>query len=296
MKTPVFRGSSVAIVTPFTPDGKVNYAKFHELVDMQIAGGTAAITVCGTTGESATLPDEEHLALVKDCIDYVAGRVKVIAGSGSNDTAHALYLSQACEEFGADGLLVVTPYYNKTSQRGLVKHYEYLADRVHTPIIVYSVPSRTGMSASVDTLKALSAHPMINGVKDANSNIGGVAATLAACGDNLNVWSGNDDETVAMMALGAQGVISVWANVDPRGVADLTDACLRGDFAAAAALQLKAYALIKSLFIETNPMPVKAAMNMMGLEVGGVRPPLCDLAPENEAKLRARLQEYGLIK
>lgn len=296
MKTPVFCGSSVAIVTPFTPDGKVNYEKFHELVDMQIAGGTAAIVVCGTTGESATLNDEEHLALVKDCIDYVNGRVKVIAGSGSNDTMHALYLSQACDGFGADGLLVVTPYYNKTSQRGLVKHYEYLADRVNTPIIVYSVPSRTGMSASVDTLKELSTHPMINGVKDANSNIGGVAATLAACGDELNVWSGNDDETVAMMALGAKGVISVWANVDPRGVADLTAACLRGDFAAAAAMQLKAYALIKSLFIETNPMPVKAAMNMMGLDVGPVRPPLCELLPENEDKLRARLLGYGLIK
>ena len=296
MKTPVFCGSSVAIVTPFTPDGKVNYEKFHELVDMQIAGGTAAIVVCGTTGESATLNDEEHLALVKDCIDYVGGRIKVIAGTGSNDTMHALYLSQACDQFGADGLLVVTPYYNKTSQRGLVKHYEYLADRVNTPIIVYSVPSRTGMSASVDTLKALSTHPMINGVKDANSNIGGVAATLAACGDDLNVWSGNDDETVAMMALGAKGVISVWANVDPRGVAALTAACLRGDFASAAAMQLKAYALIKSLFIETNPMPVKAAMNMMGLEVGPVRPPLCELLPENEDKLRARLLGYGLIK
>lgn len=295
MKTPVFCGSSVAIVTPFTGDGKVNYAKFHELVDKQIAGGTAAITVCGTTGESATLPDEEHIALVKDCVDYVAGRVKVIAGSGSNDTMHALHLSLACQEAGADALLVVTPYYNKTSQHGLVKHYEYLADRVNIPVIVYSVPSRTGMSASVDALKALSKHPMINGVKDANSNIGGVAATLAACGDDLNVWCGNDDETVAMMALGAKGVISVWANIDPKGVSDLTAACLRGDFSAAAALQLKACPLIKSLFIETNPVPVKAAMNMMGMEVGGVRPPLCDLLPENEAKLRARLAEYGLI-
>ena len=296
MKTPVFCGSSVAIVTPFTPDGKVNYAKFHELVDMQIAGGTAAITVCGTTGESATLSDDEHIALVKDCVDYVAGRIKVVAGSGSNDTMHALHLSQACEEAGADALLVVTPYYNKTSQHGLVKHYEYLADRVHTPIIVYSVPSRTGLAASVDALKALSSHPMINGVKDANSNIGGVAATLAACGDDLNVWSGNDDETVAMMALGAKGVISVWANVDPRGVADLTAACLRGDFKEAAALQLKAYSLIKSLFIETNPMPVKTAMNIMGLEVGDVRPPLCEMLPENIEKLRARLLGYGLIK
>ena len=296
MKAPVFCGSSVAIVTPFTKEGKVNYAKFHELVDKQIAGGTAAITVCGTTGESATLNDEEHIALVKDCVDYVAGRIKVVAGSGSNDTMHALYLSRACEEAGADALLVVTPYYNKTTQRGLVKHYEYLADNVNIPIIVYSVPSRTGMSASVDALKALSQHPLINGVKDANSNIGGVAATLAACGDELNVWCGNDDETVASMALGAKGVISVWANVDPKAVSDLTSACLKGDFKTAAAMQLKACSLIRSLFVETNPIAVKAAMNMMGMEVGGVRPPLYDMAPENEAKLRARLLEYGLIK
>ena len=295
MKAPVFCGSSAAIVTPFTPEGKVNYAKFHELVDKQIAGGTAAITVCGTTGESATLSDEEHIALVKDCVEYVDGRIKVIAGSGSNDTMHALELSQACEEAGADALLVVTPYYNKTTQLGLVRHYWYLADRVHVPIIVYSVPSRTGMSASVNALKDLSQHPMINGVKDANSNIGGVAATLAACGDDLNVWCGNDDETVAMMALGAKGVISVWANIDPKAVADLTGACLRGDFATAAALQLKACGLIRSLFIETNPVPVKTAMNMMGLEVGGVRPPLYGMLPENESRLRASLQENGLI-
>ncbi|MDO5443912.1 MAG: 4-hydroxy-tetrahydrodipicolinate synthase [Bacteroidia bacterium] len=295
MKTPVFYGSSVAIVTPFTKEGKVNYDKFHELVDKQIAGGTAAITVVGTTGEGSTLSDEEHLSLIKDCVSYVNGRIKVIAGAGSNDTAYALHLCQEAEAAGADGLLVVTPYYNKTTQRGLIKHYTYLADNVHTPIILYSVPSRTGMTISVDTLKALSEHPMINGIKDANSNIGGVAATLAACGDNLNVWSGNDDETVAMMALGAKGVISVWANVAPRAVADMTDACLKGDFATASKLQLQAVSLIKALFIETNPMPVKAAMNMMGMEVGEVRPPLCDLLPANAEKLRSELQKAGLL-
>lgn len=295
MKTPVFYGSSVAIVTPFSKEGKVNYDKFHELVDKQIAGGTAAITVVGTTGEGSTLSDEEHLSLIQDCVKYVDGRAKVIAGAGSNDTAYALHLCQEAEAAGADGLLVVTPYYNKTTQRGLVKHYTYLADNVHTPIILYSVPSRTGMTISVDTLKILSEHPMINGIKDANSNISGVAATLAACGDNLNVWSGNDDETVAMMALGARGVISVWANVAPRAVADMTDACLKGDFATAAKLQLQAVSLIKALFIETNPMPVKAAMNMMGMEVGEVRPPLCDLLPANADKLRAELQKAGLL-
>ena len=295
MKTPVFYGSSVAIVTPFTAEGKVNYDKFHELVDKQIAGGTSAITVCGTTGEGSTLSDEEHLDLIRDCVKYVDGRCKVVAGAGSNDTAYALHLCREAEEAGADGLLVVTPYYNKTTQRGLVKHYTYLADNVHTPIILYSVPSRTGMSFTVDTLKILSEHPMINGIKDANSNIGQVAGTIAACGDNLNVWSGNDDETVAMMALGAKGVISVWANVAPKAVSDMTSACLRGDFAAAARMQLDAYKLIKALFIETNPMPVKEAMNMMGLEVGAVRPPLCELLPENAAKLRAELANAGLL-
>ncbi len=296
MKTPVFTGSSVAIVTPFTKDGKINYDKFHEIVDKQIAGGTSAITVCGTTGEGATLSDEEHLSLIRDCVKYVNGRIKVVAGAGSNDTAYALHLCKEAEDAGADGLLVVTPYYNKTSQRGLIKHYTYLADNVHTPIILYSVPSRTGMSFTIDTLKALSEHPMINGIKDANSNIGQVAGTIAACGDNLNVWSGNDDETVAMMALGAKGVISVWANVAPRAVADMTDACLRGDFASAAKMQTAAYKLIKALFIETNPMPVKEAMNLMGMEVGDVRPPLCELLPENAAKLRQELINSGLIK
>ena len=295
MKTPVFLGSSVAIVTPFDKDGKVNYAKFHELVDLQIAGGTAAITVCGTTGEKSTLKDDEHLDLIRDCVKYVNGRCKVVAGAGSNDTIYSLHLCQEAEEAGADALLVVTPYYNKTSQHGLVKHYTYLADNLHTPMILYSVPSRTGMKISVDALKELSAHPIINGLKDANSDIEGVVATIAACGDNLNVYSGNDAEIVPMMALGAKGVISVWANVAPRAVADVTAACLRGDFASAAKMQTAAYSLIRALFIETNPMPVKEAMNMMGMEVGDVRPPLCELLPENAAKLRAELVKAGLL-
>lgn len=295
MKTPVFLGSSVAIVTPFDKDGKVNYAKFHELVDLQIAEGTAAITVCGTTGEKSTLKDDEHLDLIRDCVKYVNGRCKVVAGAGSNDTIYSLHLCQEAEEAGADALLVVTPYYNKTSQHGLVKHYTYLADNLHTPMILYSVPSRTGMKISVDALKELSAHPLINGLKDANSDIEGVVATIAACGDNLNVYSGNDAEIVPMMAMGAKGVISVWANVAPRAVADLTSACLRGDFGAAAKMQAAAYSLIRALFIETNPMPVKEAMNMMGMEVGDVRPPLCELLPENAAKLRAELVKAGLL-
>jgi len=295
MKQAVFTGSSVAIVTPFTPDGKINYSKFHELIDMQISGGTSAITVCGTTGESATLDRDEHISLIKDCVQYVNGRVKVIAGAGSNNTSKALEMCREAEDAGADGLLVVTPYYNKTSQQGLIKHYTMLADSVHTPIILYSVPSRTGMSFSIETLKTLSMHPMINGIKDANSNIGQVAGTIAACGDSLNVWSGNDDETVAMMALGAKGVISVWANIDPSAVSQMTSACLKGDFGAAAKMQTKAYSLIKALFIETNPMPVKAAMNMMGMNVGEARMPLCELLPANAQKLHDELNKSNLL-
>lgn len=296
MKEPVFCGSSVAIVTPFDKEGKINYDKFHELVDLQIAGGTAAITVCGTTGEKSTLKDDEHLDLIRDCVKYVNGRCKVIAGAGSNDTIYSLHLCQEAEDAGADALLVVTPYYNKTSQYGLVKHYTYLADNLHTPMILYSVPSRTGMRISIPALKELSQHPLINGLKDANSDIEGVVGTIAACGDNLNVYSGNDAETVPMMAVGAKGVISVWANVAPRAVADMTAACLKGDFAAAAKMQTTAFDLIKALFIETNPMPVKEALNMMGLGVGECRPPLCELVPENSAKLRSTLEKYGLLK
>jgi len=296
MKTPVFCGSAVAIVTPFDENGKVNINKFYELIDMQAAAGTAAIVVCGTTGEKSTLKDDEHVDLIRKCMAYVNGRMKVVAGTGSNDTEYSLHLCQEAEDVGVDGLLMVTPYYNKTTQYGLIKHYTYVADRVNTPIILYNVPSRTGMTITTDTLKTLSQHPMINGIKDAAANISNTAATIAACGDDLYVWSGNDDEIVAQMALGAKGVISVWANIDPKAVADVCAACLKGDFKTAAKLQLDAYKLIKALFIETNPMPVKTAMNMMGMAVGEARPPLCEMLPANEAILRAELVKAGLLK
>lgn len=295
MKQAVFTGASVAIVTPFTEEGKINFEKFHELVDMQIAGGTAAITVCGTTGESATLSMEEHVALVRDCVRYVAGRAKVIAGAGSNNTAHALELCLACQEAGADALLVVTPYYNKTTQAGLVAHYTYLADRVSTPIIVYSVPSRTGMSPTPETMRILSAHPMINGLKDANGDLDFTARVIALCGEDLNVWSGNDDITADMMTLGAKGVISVWSNVDPRSVADLAALCLKGGFAEARKMQEESMELINALFIETNPIPVKEAMNMMGLGVGAYRLPLVPMQDGNREILRRALASAGLL-
>lgn len=295
MKTPIFEGSSVAIVTPFH-DGKVNFQKLAELIEMQIQNGTAAITICGTTGESSTQTLEEHIETVDFCVKQVAGRVKVIAGAGSNDTLAAVLLAEEAEKSGADALLIVTPYYNKATQRGLVRHYQYIADRVHTPIIMYNVPSRTGVSFTVDTYKELSKHPNIIGVKEASGNFGLLASTIHACGDNFNVWSGNDDEVVPMMSLGAKGVISVAANIIPSVMAEMTAACLRDDFITGAHLQLKYLNLINKLFIEVNPIPVKTAMNLMGLDVGDLRLPLCDMEPANLEKLRLALEEVGLIK
>ena len=294
MKTPVFSGSSVAIITPFH-EGKVDYKKLGELIDFQIAGGTSAITICGTTGQASTQSLEEHIATVDYCVKYVNCRVKVIAGTGSNDTQAALFLSQEAERSGADALMLVTPYYNKTSQRGLVGHFEFVADRVNTPIIMYNVPGRTGMSFSVDTYRTLSKHPNINGVKEASGDFKLIAATIASCGDELNFWSGNDEDVVPMMSIGAKGVISVVANVIPGQIAEMTAACLSGDFKRGAQLQLKYLDLVDKLFIEVNPMPVKAAMNLMGMDVGEPRMPLCNLAPENLEKLKKTMTNLGLL-
>jgi len=295
MKIPVFEGSSTAIVTPFR-DGKVDYKKLGELIDFQIAGGTTAITICGTTGESSTQSLEEHTATVDFCVKYVNSRVKVIAGTGSNDTQAALFLSQEAEKSGADALLMVTPYYNKTSQRGLIKHYTFIADRVSIPIIFYNVPSRTGMSFTVETYMELSKHPIINGVKEASGSFALIAATIASCGDDFHVWSGNDEDTVAMMSIGAKGVISVISNIVPSAVTDMTRFCLDGDFKRAAEIQLKYLDLIGKLFIEVNPIPVKAAMNLMGMDVGEPRMPLCDMSPENLVKLKKSMEAVGLLK
>ena len=294
MKIPVFTGSSVAIVTPFR-DGKVDYKKLGELIDFQIAGGTAAITICGTTGESSTQTLEEHVQVVDYCVKHVNSRVKVIAGAGSNDTSAALFLSQEAEKSGADALLLVTPYYNKTTQLGLLKHYNFLADRVNTPIILYNVPGRTGMSFTADTYKELSKHPNINGVKEASGSFSLIASTLAACGDDLYVWSGNDEDVVPMMSIGAKGVISVVANIIPSAIAEMTKACLEDDFRRGAQIQLKYLDLIDKLFIEVNPMPVKAAMNLMGMDVGQPRLPLCEMDSANLEKLRRAMAAVNLI-
>jgi 4-hydroxy-tetrahydrodipicolinate synthase len=295
MKTPVFTGSSVAIVTPFR-DGKVNYDKLSQLIEFQINGGTAAITICGTTGESSTMSLEEHMEAVDFCIKHVNKRVKVIAGAGSNDTMAAVMLSQEAERSGADAVLSVTPYYNKTTQRGLVKHYTYIADRINIPLIVYNVPSRTGLSCTAETYKELSRHPRINGVKEASGNFSLINATVSGCGDDFYVWSGNDDETLPMMSIGAKGVISVVANILPEFMAKLTKLCLEGDFKHAAELHYKYLDIMGKLFIEVNPIPVKNAMNMMGLDVGEPRLPLCDMDPANYEKLKAAMQKIGLYK
>jgi 4-hydroxy-tetrahydrodipicolinate synthase len=294
MKPPVFTGSSVAVVTPFTPDG-IDFPALARIIDEQIAAGTSAITVCGTTGESSTQTLEEHAATVEFCVKHAAGRVKVIAGAGSNDTMAALYLSQEAERAGADALLLVTPYYNKASQKGLVAHYTYIADRVNLPMILYNVPGRTGVSFKADTYKTLSGHPNINGIKEASGDFALLASTIQACGDDINVWSGNDNEVVPMMSLGAKGVISVAANIVPRVMADMTAACLAGDFKTGAALQLKYLELIDSLFVEVNPIPIKTAMNLMGKAVGGLRLPLCDMDPANLERLRAAMRNAGLL-
>ena len=294
MKQTVFTGAAVAIVTPFNESG-VDFEKFGELIDYQIENGTDAIVVCGTTGESATMPDEEHISVIKYCVQRVAGRVPVIAGAGTNDTPHCIRLSKAAEECGADALLLVTPYYNKTTQKGLVKHFTMVANSVNLPIILYSVPSRTGVNIAPQTVKKLSEVENIVGIKEASGNISQVAKIAALCGDDFTIYSGNDDQIVPIMSLGGKGVISVLSNVVPAQTHDIAAKYLAGDTKGALSLQLEYLELIDALFCEVNPIPVKTALNMMGQNVGSLRMPLCEMTEENEEKLRNVLKKYKLI-
>ncbi len=294
MKEPVFTGACTAIVTPFRPNGAIDYATFSRLIDIQLAAGIDAICVCGTTGESSTISVQEHINLVDHCIRQVDGRCKVIAGTGSNDTATAVYLSQHAQESGADALLVVTPYYNKTTQAGLIRHYEFIADRTQLPLILYNVPSRTGMSATAETYATLSQHPRINGVKEASGNFTLFLNTLSLCGDQLNIWSGNDDHAIPMMALGAKGLISVLSNLVPQEVAEMTHRYLEGDHHKAAALQIKYAGLIRALFCEVNPIPIKAALHQVGLDSGYLRLPLWEMSEENKKLLLNEMQKAGV--
>lgn len=295
MKPIVFTGAAVAIITPFKEDGSVDYDTFGKIIEDQIAGSTDAIVVCGTTGESAAMPDEEHLAVVEYCVKKVAGRVPVIAGTGTNDTQHCINLSQGAEKIGVDALLLVTPYYNKTTQRGLIAHYTKIAESVKLPIILYNVPSRTGLNIAPETLKELSKVENIVAVKEASGNISQVAKIAQLCGDDMTIYSGNDDQIVPLLSLGGKGVISVLSNVAPKQTHDMVASYLEGDIKKACQLQLEAIELVDALFIEVNPIPVKAAMNMLGYNAGGLRMPLCEISDANKEVLRKAMVNYGIL-
>ncbi|MBQ3702417.1 MAG: 4-hydroxy-tetrahydrodipicolinate synthase [Oscillospiraceae bacterium] len=293
MKTPIFKGSCTAIITPFDERG-IDYDRLKKNLDFQYENGTSAVVVCGTTGENATLTNDEHQELVRTAILHNAGRMKLIAGVGSNNTLTALRRAEEAKAAGADAILMVTPYYNKSTQKGLIEHFTYVADRVEIPMILYNVPSRTGIGLKAETCKTLSGHPNIVGIKEASGDIALGAKIHSLCGDELWIWSGNDDCTVPLMSLGALGVISVASNIVPGAVAKLCSLCLSGAFEEATALYDKYAALISALFIETNPIPVKAAMQLMGMDSGLLRLPLVEISPENKAKLTAVMRDAGL--
>lgn len=296
MKKTIFTGAGVAIVTPMNPDESINFDRLGQIIDNQIENGTDAIVICGTTGESATMTDQEHV----DCIEYavkrVNGRVPVIAGAGSNHTSYAVWMSKEAKRVGADALLHVTPYYNKTSQTGLIRHFNAVADATDLPIILYNVPSRTGVNITPATYRELAKHPNIVAAKEASGNISQIAQIAQACGDDLDLYSGNDDQIVPLLSLGAKGVISVLSNVMPRETHDICRLFFEGKIAESRVLQLKLLPLINALFSDVNPIPVKEAMNMMGWECGECRLPLVPMQPQAREHLRVLMQEQGLIK
>ncbi|MBQ1284801.1 MAG: 4-hydroxy-tetrahydrodipicolinate synthase [Acutalibacteraceae bacterium] len=296
MKKVIFKGAAVALVTPMNEDGSVNYNKLKELVDQQIEGGTDAIVACGTTGEAATLDLDEHIEVIRKTVEFAAGRVPVIAGAGSNDTAFAIKTVELAEEAGVDGLLVVTPYYNKTSQAGLIAHFTKIAEATSLPIILYNVPSRTGVNIKPETYKELSKIENIVATKEASGDISAVAKIAHLCGDDLMIYSGNDDQIVPIMSLGGIGVISVLSNVCPKETHDICQYALDGDFKAAAALQVKYLPLIDALFSDVNPIPVKEAFNIMGYEVGECRLPLIKMSDSAHEALKAEMAKVGLVK
>ena len=294
-KNRIFTGAGVAIVTPMNADGSVNYEAMGQLIEQQVQGGTDAIIVCGTTGESSTLTDEEHRRVIQFTVAQVNHRIPVVAGTGSNDTAYCLELSQEAEKMGVDGLLLVTPYYNKCSQKGLIRHYLTVADAVNLPMILYSVASRTGVNILPETLKELSKHPNIVAVKEASGNISQVAKIRHLCGDDLDVYSGNDDQIVPLLSLGGIGVISVLSNLMTKEAHDICQLYFDGKVQESAALQLKLRDLINNLFSDVNPIPVKEALNMMGFPAGPCRMPLCEMDDGPREKLRASMAALGLL-
>ncbi len=292
----IFKGAGVAIVTPMNEDGTVNYKAFERNIDFQVENGTDAIIVCGTTGEASTLSHEEHLDVVRYCVKYVNGRIPVIAGTGSNCTETAVYLSQEAQKAGVDGILLVTPYYNKATQNGLYEHFKIIADSVKVPAILYNVPSRTGSNILPETVVRLCKDvPNIVGVKEASGNISQIAHLAAIADGNVDIYSGNDDQIVPILALGGVGVISVLSNVAPRQTHDLCSKFFEGDIAGSRKLQLDAMELCSALFCEVNPIPVKKALNLMGLEAGTLRRPLTEMEPANAARLEKAMKDYGIL-
>lgn len=289
----LFKGSGVAIVTPFNERG-VDFEKLKELLDWQVKNGTDAIIVCGTTGEASTMSEAEKKETIKFTVEVVNKRIPVIAGTGTNNTAASVAMSKWAESIGVDGLLVITPYYNKTTQKGLVEHFKAIAESVNIPIVLYNVPSRTGMNLEPKTIKALCEFKNIAAVKEASGNISQIAKIKALCGDRIDIYSGNDDQTVPIMALGGLGVISVLANIIPKDMHDMCRLYLEGNHEEALKLQLNMLALNDAIFIETNPIPVKTALNLIGMEVGDLRLPLCDMSEGNLSILKKELLSYGL--
>ena len=293
---PIFKGAGVAIVTPFTQDDKVNFEELGKMIDFQIAGGTDAIIICGTTGESSTLTHEEHDECIKFAVEHTAGRVPVIAGTGSNSTAEAIRLSTHAQNNGADALLLVTPYYNKATQKGLIQHYTAIANSVDLPIILYNVPSRTGVNILPQTAVTLAKNVKnIVAIKEASGNISQVAELAAIADGCIDIYSGNDDQVVPLLSLGGVGVISVLSNVMPKLTHDMVISYLNGDVKLSRQLQLSVMNLNKALFCEVNPIPVKEALNMMGWNAGAVRSPLCEMEPQHKELLRKELAAMKLI-
>ncbi|MFA6849619.1 MAG: 4-hydroxy-tetrahydrodipicolinate synthase [Selenomonadaceae bacterium] len=295
MKDLVFKGAGVALVTPFTDDG-INFPELARLIEFNIANGTDAIVITATSGEAATMSDKEHKDAIKFAVEQVKGRIPVIAGTGSNDTAYAVQLSQYAEKAGADALLMVTPYYNKCTQQGLIKHFTYVADRVNIPIILYNVPSRTGLNIKPATYAELAKHPRIVATKEASGDISAILKVRQLCGDNLTIYSGNDDQIVALMSLGGKGVISVLSNVVPQYTHDMCQCFFDGKAEEAAKMQVDALDLIEALFVEVNPIPVKTALRLMGYQVGPLRLPLCDMEAANLEQLSIIMRKHGLLK
>lgn len=293
MSRPLFLGSGAALATPMTPDG-IDLPALERLIDFHLACGTDALVVCATTGEGATLTHDERCAIIETAVRRVNGRIPVLAGTGSNNTASAAALSREACRLGADAVLVVTPYYNKATQRGLVRHFTAVADAIDRPLIVYNVPSRTGVSCTAETYRALAQHPNIVGVKEASGSFALLQDTRRLCGDDFTVWSGNDEDTVAVCALGGAGVISVAANIIPREMHALTQLCLNDRFLEAGREQLRLTPLLRALFCEVNPIPVKAAMERLGLCGGTLRLPLCELSEAHRAQLFAAMDECGV--